>query len=301
MVYYRNRFCLVGDKLVNKFPNDIFGIVRDDLATVEKALYSTIQSPVNLVNDIGGHLVQAGGKRLRPALYLLCAKGGDPSQSEMIPMAVALELIHMATLVHDDVIDNASTRRGFPTANSRWGNHSSVLTGDYLWARAFSSIATVAKHNMLKILTDVIAGMCEGEIVQMQEAFNPNRDEADYRLRVAQKTADFIAASCELGALSGGLNDRDVAQVREYGYAIGMAFQITDDILDVVGDEKKLGKPIGSDVKNKKATYPSLVGLENSRVLAREAVARAVQSLNIFDSSADVLRYLASRIIDRET
>lgn len=273
---------------MNKFPNDIFGIVRDDLATVEKALYSTIQSPVNLVNDIGGHLVQAGGKRLRPALYLLCARGGSPSPDEMIPMAVALELIHMATLVHDDVIDNASTRRGYPTANSRWGNHSSVLTGDYLWARAFSAIATVANRNMLKILTDVIASMCEGEIVQLQEAFNPNQDEADYRLRVAQKTADFIAASCEIGALSGGLDDRDVTQVREYGYALGMAFQITDDILDITASAEQLGKPVGNDLRQGIITLPTIYALKTS--VHRDELRNIVVKQNMSDD--DVRRGL---------
>ncbi len=288
MVYYRNRFCLVGDRIVSKFPNNIFDIVQADLVAVEKALYSTIQSPVDLVNDIGGHLVQAGGKRLRPALYLLCARGGNPDPNELLPMAVALELIHMATLVHDDVIDNASIRRGRPTANSRWGNHSSVLTGDYLWARAFSSIASVAKPNMLKILTDIISSMCEGEIVQLQQAFNPNQDEADYRLRVAQKTADFIAASCELGALSGGLDERDVGQVREFGYAIGMAFQITDDILDITSSAEQLGKPVGNDLRQGIITLPTIYALKASA--HRDELRNIVVNQNMTDD--DVRRGL---------
>ncbi len=265
MVYYRNRFCLVGDYLVSKFPNNIFGIVREDLMAVEKELYSIIQSPVDLVNDISVHLVQAGGKRLRPALYLLCARGGTPKkQSELLSMAVAIELIHMATLVHDDVIDNAATRRGRPTANARWGNHSSVLTGDYLFAKAFSSVTLGADKNMLRILTDVICTMCEGEIVQLKESYNSEQDEADYRLRVAQKTADFIAASCELGAISGGLDENDVIQVREYGYAIGMAFQITDDILDITASAEQLGKPVGNDLRQGIVTLPVIYALKTS-------------------------------------
>ena len=250
---------------MNKFPNKIFGIVQEDLMAVEKELYSIIKSPVDLVNDISVHLVQAGGKRLRPALYLLCARGGNPpALPQLLPMAVAIELIHMATLVHDDVIDNAATRRGLPTANARWGNHSSVLTGDYLFAKAFSTIALDAKQNMLKILTDVISSMCEGEIVQLQEAFNAEQDEADYRLRVAQKTANFIAASCELGALSGGLDEREVVQVREYGYAIGMAFQITDDILDITASAEQLGKPVGNDLRQGIVTLPAIYALKTS-------------------------------------
>nr|WP_284708578.1 polyprenyl synthetase family protein [Sporomusa sphaeroides] len=226
-------------------------------------MYSIIQSPVDMVNDIGVHLVQAGGKRIRPALYLLCARGGVPNQAELLPMAVAIELIHMATLVHDDIIDNAATRRGRPTANARWGNHSSVLTGDYLFAKAFSAII-LARKNMLKILTDVICNICEGEIIQLKEAFNANQTEADYRLRVAQKTADFIAASCELGAIAGGLDEKSVIRVREYGYALGMAFQITDDILDITASAEQLGKPVGNDLRQGIVTLPVIYALKNS-------------------------------------
>lgn len=281
MVYYRNRFCLVGDYLVSKFPNNIFGSVQEDLMAVEKELYSIIQSPVDLVNDISVHLVQAGGKRLRPALYLLCARGGSPNQAELLPMAVAIELIHMATLVHDDVIDDAATRRGRPTANARWGNHSSVLTGDYLFAKAFSTVAEGADKKMLKILTDVISVMCEGEIVQLKESFNPEQDEADYRLRVAQKTANFIAASCELGAISGGLDERDIIQVREYGYAIGMAFQITDDILDITASAEQLGKPVGNDLRQGIVTLPLIYALKTSP--RREELRNIITKQNMND------------------
>jgi heptaprenyl diphosphate synthase len=248
---------------VSKFPDNIFDIVSEDLVAVEEELYSIIQSPVDMVNDIGVHLVQAGGKRIRPALYLLCARGGVPNQAELLPMAVAIELIHMATLVHDDIIDNAATRRGRPTANARWGNHSSVLTGDYLFAKAFSAII-LARKNMLKILTDVICNICEGEIIQLKEAFNANQTEADYRLRVAQKTADFIAASCELGAIAGGLDEKSVIRVREYGYALGMAFQITDDILDITASAEQLGKPVGNDLRQGIVTLPVIYALKNS-------------------------------------
>ncbi|HML34830.1 MULTISPECIES: polyprenyl synthetase family protein [Sporomusa] len=241
----------------------MFDIVSEDLVAVEEELYSIIQSPVDMVNDIGVHLVQAGGKRIRPALYLLCARGGVPNQAELLPMAVAIELIHMATLVHDDIIDNAATRRGRPTANARWGNHSSVLTGDYLFAKAFSAII-LARKNMLKILTDVICNICEGEIIQLKEAFNANQTEADYRLRVAQKTADFIAASCELGAIAGGLDEKSVIRVREYGYALGMAFQITDDILDITASAEQLGKPVGNDLRQGIVTLPVIYALKNS-------------------------------------
>ncbi|BBB89852.1 MAG TPA: polyprenyl synthetase family protein [Methylomusa anaerophila] len=249
---------------MSKFPKNLLKIVEPDLAAVEKELSLVIQSPVDLVNEIGLHLVKAGGKRLRPALYLLCAHSGPSERNELIPMAVALELIHMATLVHDDVIDNASLRRGKPTANARWGNHSSVLTGDYLWAKAFSVVATTVDVRKLTILTHVICSMCEGEIIQLQESHNPDRTEDDYRLRVSQKTADFIAACCTLGALSANLSNSEIAAFQEYGYSIGMAFQITDDILDFVASSEQLGKPAGNDLRQGIVTLPIIFALRHS-------------------------------------
>ncbi|MDR3565343.1 MAG: polyprenyl synthetase family protein [Negativicutes bacterium] len=243
----------------------MFDLVNSELVAVEAELASVIRSQVDLVTDIGSHLLRAGGKRLRPALYFLCAKSGQPSLSKILPVAIAIELIHMATLVHDDVIDKAATRRGLPTANTRWGNHSSVLAGDYLFAKAFSLIACDAGSRTLKVLTETICGMCEGEIIQIRDCFNPEQDEANYLDRIAKKTAIFIAASCELGAFSAGLDEVDVKALHQYGHAIGMAFQITDDILDVTASSEQIGKPAGNDLKQGVLTLPVIYALQHSR------------------------------------
>jgi heptaprenyl diphosphate synthase len=262
MVYYRNRLFIVGGNMVNR--NSIFGIVENDLATLEIELLSVIHSPVELIKNISEHLVQAGGKRLRPALYFLCSRIGQAELTQVMPMAVAIELIHMATLVHDDVIDTATTRRGKATANACWGNNLSVLTGDYLFAKAFSIVTADGNSQELKILTDVICAVCEGEIIQNKDTFNPDQSEQEYLIRIAKKTADFIAASCQLGGMVAGLTAVEVEALQAYGYAIGMAFQVTDDILDITASAEQIGKPVGNDLRQGVVTLPVIYALEHS-------------------------------------
>lgn len=259
-------------KIVDK--KSIFEVVKSDLILLEAELFSVIHSPEKLITDMSKHLVEAGGKRLRPALYFMCAQNRVSDTEKLVTMAVAIELIHMATLVHDDVIDNSAIRRGRPTANSCWGNHSSVLIGDYLFAKAFSLVANKVSNQMLKVLTDVICSMCEGEINQNRSTFNADQVENDYLGRIAQKTADFIAASCELGALAAQLPSNEVQAFREYGYSLGMAFQITDDILDITASAEQLGKPVGNDLRQGIVTLPVIYALHNSprRVELREIV-----------------------------
>ena len=242
----------------------MFDVVKSDLILLEAELSSVIHSPEKLITDMSKHLVEAGGKRLRPALYFLCAQNRVCDTDKFVSLAVAIELIHMATLVHDDVIDNSAIRRGKPTANSCWGNHSSVLIGDYLFAKAFSLVANKVSNKMLKVLTDVICSMCEGEINQNRSTFNADQVEQDYLGRIAQKTADFIAASCELGALAAELTSDEVQAFRDYGYSLGMAFQITDDILDITASAEQLGKPVGNDLRQGIVTLPVIYALQHS-------------------------------------
>lgn len=249
--------------MTNSSLPSLFHIVKNELATFEEELFSVIYSPVNLIEDIGDHLQQAGGKRLRPALYLICANS-CANKKALMPMAVAIEMIHMATLVHDDVIDNAATRRGIPTANIRWGNHVAVLAGDYLFAKAFSAIANHVSCSMLQVLTDVISSLCEGEIDQFKYAFNPDVTEEQYLSRIAKKTADLIAASCQLGGISAGFKETEVEALKRYGYCIGVAFQITDDLLDITASAAQVGKPVGNDLGQGIVTMPAIYALKHS-------------------------------------
>lgn len=265
----------------------------NELAIVEKELASVIVSQEDTVTDIGSHLLRAGGKRLRPALFILCAKSKG-AETAGLPVAVAIELIHMATLVHDDVIDGAATRRSLPTANARWGNHVSVLTGDYLFAKAFSLIAANAGAEALTVLTDSICAICEGEISQASDLFNPQQTEEAYLSRIGKKTAVFIAASCELGAMAAGLPAAEVSALREYGHAIGMAFQITDDILDVTASAEQIGKPAGNDLRQGVLTLPVIHALVSSP--QRGELAELIGTKEL--SATDVARGIA---IVRET
>ena len=256
----------------------MFDIVKKDLKELEEVLLGVVTSPVPLITEIGTHLVKAGGKRLRPALYFLANIKGVRSKNVM-DLAVALELIHMATLVHDDVVDNASTRRGIITANAKWGNQISVLTGDYLFSKAFSLVAQNPDSRIMSVLTDLICAMSEGEIIQNQEIFIPEMEESVYFNKIAKKTADFIAASCELGAIMAEMSANDVASLREYGYCIGMAFQITDDILDITATSEKMGKPVGNDLLQGIVTLPVIYAMNNSS--AKEELKQIVATQNM--------------------
>lgn len=242
----------------------MFNLVQKELLAIEEELATVVRSEVNLVTDISSHLLKAGGKRLRPALFLLCAKNDQLESQKAITMASAIEMIHMATLVHDDVIDRADTRRGIATANAQWGNQLSVLTGDYLFAKAFSLIANGDDKRPLQVLTEVICKMCEGEILQSRDHFNKDQSEMEYYDRIAKKTACFIAASCELGAIYAGMTTEETALCYQYGYAVGMAFQITDDLLDVTASSQQIGKPAGSDLRQGVVTLPVIYALEHS-------------------------------------
>jgi heptaprenyl diphosphate synthase len=270
-------------KIVDK--NSIFEIVQNDLILLETELLSVIHSPERLITDISKHLVEAGGKRLRPALYFMCTKGQPCDMENIMPMAVALELIHMATLVHDDVIDNATTRRGKPTANSCWGNYSSVLIGDFLFAKAFSLVANKVSNQMLKVLTDVICSMCEGEINQNRSTFLADQTISDYLGRIEQKTAHFIASSCELGGLAIGLPEEETKALRDYGYSLGMAFQITDDILDITASSEQIGKPVGNDLRQGIVTLPVIYALEHSP--DRDELRELVQTKNMSEEQIE--------------
>ena len=241
----------------------MFDIVKNDLEKLEEILLEVVSSPVPLITEIGTHLVKAGGKRLRPALYFL-ANCKVARTKNIMDLAVALELIHMATLVHDDVVDKAATRRGIITANAKWGNQISVLTGDYLFSKAFSLVAQNPNSRIMSVLTDLICAMSEGEIIQNQEIFVPEMEESVYFTKIAKKTADFIAASCELGAIMAELSTDEVEALRQYGYCIGMAFQITDDILDITATTEKMGKPVGNDLLQGIVTLPTIYAMNNS-------------------------------------
>lgn len=242
---------------------DVFNEIEQELPLVEESIEDALFTSDSMLSDVSTHLLKAGGKRIRPALVLLSAKFHDYSFDRVLPIATAVELVHMATLVHDDVVDKATTRRGISTVNARWSNQVSVLTGDYLFAKAFSILAQSCDNRVIQIMADVVYEMSRGELRQIETAFDFNQTEEDYFIRIKQKTAYFIAECCRLGALAGGASEADVQALCNYGMGVGLSFQIVDDLLDFMGTARQVGKPVGGDLRGGILTLPVLHGLKH--------------------------------------
>ncbi|MDD6119210.1 MAG: polyprenyl synthetase family protein [Selenomonadaceae bacterium] len=244
----------------------MFDVIKGDLAQLEEHLLQAVTAPKPDITEIGSHLITSGGKRIRPALCLLAAHGGPKFElARVMPLAAALELIHTASLVHDDVIDAADTRRGAATVNARWNNQVAILSGDFVFARAFAMVAEQGYgKSVLKGLADLVGNLSIGEIIQDRNVYKASRDVADYYARIKKKTADFLETCCALGAEVGGMTQEEVARLADYGHAIGMAFQITDDLLDILETEEQTGKPAGNDIRQGILTLPVIRAMEVS-------------------------------------
>lgn len=249
--------------------NGLFAEVQDDLAVVDRELYNYMGSPNPLLTETSLHLLQAGGKRLRPAFVLLAGRISQCSLDHLLPLAMAVEMIHMASLVHDDVIDASLTRRGVPTVKARWGNRISMHTGDYLFAKSLLLVSQYNNPRLVKILAEVSIKMSEGEIQQIATAFDIRQTVRDYLFRIKRKTALLISTSCQLGAMASGASGQLTQSLARYGHFLGMAFQITDDILDLTADEETLGKPVGSDIRQGIITLPIIRALGDRDVRGR--------------------------------
>jgi len=246
--------------------NPMFDVIKEDLEHLEEVLLRAVSSKEELVTEIGTHLVSSGGKRIRPALCLLAAHGGRQFDlGRVIPLAAALELIHTASLVHDDVIDEADTRRGVATANAKWGNQAAILSGDYIFARAFQLIAENDYGSYVSNrLAELVCNLSVGEIIQDRQMYQACCDMDNYYDRISKKTADFLEICCELGGIVGGMEKEDTQKLAAYGHAIGMAFQITDDLLDIMETSEQIGKPVGNDIRQGIVTLPVIRALSVS-------------------------------------
>ncbi|MEL7567651.1 MAG: polyprenyl synthetase family protein [Dehalobacterium sp.] len=247
----------------------LFKEIHSDLKVVEKELNKYVEAEEPLLTQASGHLLRAGGKRIRPAFALLAGKFFNYDFDKLLPLTVALEIIHMASLVHDDVVDASLIRRGRPTVKAKWGNRVSMHSGDFLFAQSLLLISQYEDKRISKILSRVSVEMCQGEIQQISASFDAEQRLRDYLYRIKRKTALLISASCQLGAIVTGAPERLVRALNRYGYNLGMAFQITDDILDLVADEKVLGKPVGGDLRQGIITLPVIYALEHSAEKAR--------------------------------
>ncbi|TYR76457.1 heptaprenyl diphosphate synthase component II [Rossellomorea vietnamensis] len=240
----------------------IYSFLKADIDLIEKELKQAIDSRSPLLNEASLHLVEAGGKRIRPVFVLLSAKFGRYDIHSIKNVAVALELIHSASLVHDDVIDDADLRRGRPTIKSQWDNRTAMYTGDYIFARSLEYMTKIQNEDAHKILSNAIVELTVGEIEQIKDKYRFDQDLKDYLRRIKRKTALLIAVSCQLGAISAGAPPHIHKKLYRFGYNVGMSFQITDDILDFTASEEELGKPAGSDLLQGNITLPVLFAMQ---------------------------------------
>lgn len=241
-------------------------LLGPDLARVEAALLASVQTEDPFLTDVASHLLKAGGKRLRPALALAAAYAVTGSASkEVVQGGVSVELVHLGSLYHDDVMDEADTRRGVVSANARWGNLVAILSGDFLLARA-SVLAAALGTEVAGLIGATIGRLCEGQVLELQTAFNPDRSEDAYVRSIRGKTASLMATATRVGAIVSGLDRGAVETLTAYGEAVGMTFQIADDILDLIATDEQLGKPAGNDVVEGTYTLPVIRALADPLV-----------------------------------
>ncbi|MGB4862067.1 MAG: polyprenyl synthetase family protein [Tepidiformaceae bacterium] len=236
--------------------------VHEDMILVEDLLESTKQVDLGPLKRMLDHALEARGKRLRPALVLLAGNLGDYDLNKLVPLGAAIELLHTASLVHDDVVDGASSRRGRPTTNAVFDNAITVLLGDYMFANAAEMVTRTGSLQVTRLFALALMKMTSGELDQDAAAFDVGKDVQQYLWRIGGKTAALIANATEGGAVLGKSDERTVEAMRTYGYSLGMAFQIVDDILDFTGDEELMGKPVGSDLLEGTVTLPGLLFID---------------------------------------
>ncbi|MGZ8765005.1 MAG: polyprenyl synthetase family protein [Acidimicrobiia bacterium] len=243
-----------------------------DLGRVENALSVAVNSDDPLLRDVASHLVEAGGKRLRPRLTLSTAYaaapggGNAPASPEAVTGATAVELVHLGSLYHDDVIDEAETRRGVPSVNARWSNIVAILAGDYLLAAASERAASLGA-DVAMLLANTIGDLCRGQVLELQHLFDAGRSEAAYLAAISGKTASLFATSCRIGGMVSDVSPATLTALTDFGQHLGMCFQIVDDVLDLTGTEEQLGKPAGNDLLEGVYTLPVIYALEHSAEL----------------------------------
>ncbi len=235
-------------------------IVRD-LKTVEASLGTMMAAYPGDLGQPARHVVESGGKRLRPALVLISGQAGDYDYDALEPVAVCAELLHTATLVHDDILDGAAERRGRETVNGRWSEPIALATGNMLLAASFAALCGRAAPRVMTGMTVAAELLSAGETMQQQALRDTALSIEDYTRRVCYKTASLFAACCELGGVAGGATETDTRALKQFGECLGLAFQVFDDVLDIVADEAKLGKPVGADVRDGTVTLPAIYAL----------------------------------------
>lgn len=265
----------------------LLNLVHDDMQDVNAFIMAQAKSDVEMIPELASHLINSGGKRLRPMLTLASAKLCGYEGTSHIKLAASVEFMHTATLLHDDVVDESNMRRGKLTARLLWGNQASVLVGDFLLGQAFKMMVDVGSLEVLRILSHAAAVIAEGEVMQLAASKNMTTSEADYLAVISAKTAALFAAASEIGAVIGGRSAKEQAALRAFGANIGIAFQLIDDALDYSGEAAKLGKEVGDDFREGKITLPVVLSWQQGSEEERTFWLRTLQEGLIEDTDLD--------------
>jgi octaprenyl-diphosphate synthase len=283
-----------------KAPTPLEALLKDrvalavgaELRAVEEAIAAQIDSPVALIQEMGEFIAGAGGKRLRPILLLMAARLAGYRGPRAVRMGCVVELLHTATLIHDDVVDRAPLRRGRPSANARWGDDASILVGDHLYSKSFALMVQDGDARVLETLARATVSMTEAEVFQLERKRCGILGESDYLRIITQKTASFMSACCRIGALLGRSGPEQVEGLTRYGLDIGVAFQISDDSLDFVADQARLGKAVGSDLREGKRTLPLIATLERAAPAERGRIQALLEHGAMGPAEIDEIRRL---------
>ncbi|MCS5583393.1 MAG: polyprenyl synthetase family protein [Pseudomonadales bacterium] len=253
-------------------------VVKQDSQAVDDLIRANLNSEVPMVEEIATYLIEAGGKRLRPLLVLLCAKACGYQGSDHVKLAAVIEFLHTAMLLHDDVVDESDLRRGRETVNAAWGNAPSVLVGDFLHSRAFEMMVDIGNIRVMEILSKATNVIAEGEVQQLSFIRNPATTEVEYMEIISRKTAMLFQAAAHAGAVLAGANEKTEHALRDYGLHLGIAFQMVDDQLDYLGTPEELGKNIGDDLAEGKVTLPLIVAMRNGQPDQKAFVEDAIRN-----------------------
>jgi octaprenyl-diphosphate synthase len=267
--------------------------LEKEVAEINRALGDNLNTHVPFIAQVGQHILLSGGKRIRPLLFVLSARMSGCQGNHLADFSTIFEYLHAATLLHDDVVDASSVRRGITTANTIWGNQAVILVGDFLLAKALSLAVNTDKLKVLKILAHTTTLMAEGEILQLLHARNLDITEPEYYEVIIRKTAALMAAACQIGAVLGGIPENQEEALRQFGLNLGITYQLVDDILDFVGDEKELGKPVINDLKEGRITLPIIHALGRADQADRERLAALARDATP-DKAPEILAILAA-------
>lgn len=273
----------------------IYAQIKPDLEQIEEEIRKQLNSSIPLVSKVGQYILGSGGKRLRPLLMILAARLCGYRGNHHAQLAVVFEFVHTASLLHDDVVDHAEVRRNQPAANIIWGNPAVVLVGDFLYSKSFLIAVGYSNIRILEVLSDATTKMAEGEVLQLIHADNLEIDEREYLQVITRKTAVLISAACQIGSIFGGGDTAKEQALKSYGHNLGIAFQLIDDTLDYTGDVKELGKQVGNDIQEGKATLPLIYAFENQDPSGKKRLRKIFSADEIRPEDFEEVRSIVTR------